>query len=191
MPDIQFTVLGIEKLLRNLNPSKASGPDLVPARILKLASQEITPILCTIYQQSFNTGEVPQDWQKANVTAFFKKGDKTNPANYRPVSLTCIACKSMEHIVFSQIMNHLDNHKILAEFQHGFRSGHSCETQLLNTVEDLSRRIDGRQTTDLLIPDFSKAFDTVPHLKLLHKLQRYGVTGRTNEWIKSWLCQRP
>ena len=71
MPDIQFTVPGIEKLLRNLNPSLASGPDLVPSRILKLASQEIAPILCTIYQQSFNTGQVPQDWQQANVTAVF------------------------------------------------------------------------------------------------------------------------
>ena len=95
----------------------------------------------------------------------------------------------MEHIVFSQIMNHLDNHKILVEFQREFRSGHSGDTQLLNTVEDLSRRIDRRQTTELLILDFSKAFDTVPHRRLLHKLQHYGVTGRTNEWIQSWLCQ--
>ena len=96
----------------------------------------------------------------------------------------------MKHIVFSQIMNHLDNHKILVEFQQGFRSGHSCEAQLLNSVEDLSRRIDRRQTTKLLILDFSKAFDTVPHRRLLHKLQHYGVTRKTNEWIKSWLCQR-
>ena len=113
MPDIQFSVPGIEKLLRNLNPAKASGPDLVPARILILASQKIAPILCAIYQQSFNTSQVPQDWQQTNVTAVFFKKDKTNPANYKPVSLTCIACKSMEHIVFSQITNHLDNHKIL------------------------------------------------------------------------------
>ena len=123
--------------------------------------------------------------------SFFKKiRNKTNPANYRPVSLTYIACKSMEHIVFSQIMKLLDNHKILVEFQHRFRSDHSCETQLLNTVEDLSRCIERRETTDLLILDFSKAFDIVPHRRLLHKLQHNGVVGRTNEWIKSWLCQR-
>ena len=122
-------------------------------------------------------------------SSFFKKGDKTNPANYKPVSLTCIACKSFEHIVFSQDMNHLDNHKILVEFQNGFRSGHSCEAHLLNTVVDLSRRTDRRQTTNLLILDFNKVFDTVPHRRLLHKLQHYWVTGKTNEWIKSWLCQ--
>ncbi|MEW8547660.1 MAG: reverse transcriptase family protein [Candidatus Thiodiazotropha sp.] len=190
MPDILFTVPGIEKLLNNLNPAKASGPDLVPARILKLASREIAPVLSVIFQQSYNTGQVPLDWQQANVTAVFKKGDKTNPANYRPVSLTCIVCKSMEHIIYSQIMKHLDTHNILVDFQHGFRANHSCETQLLNTVEDLSRRLDKRKTTDLLILDFSKAFDTVPHRRLLHKLQHYGVTGKNNKWIESWLCHR-
>lgn len=139
MPEIVFNVPGIEKLLCNLNPAKASGPDLVPARILKLASQEIVPILCTIFQQSFNTSKVPLDWQMANFKCLFlKKGDKTNPANYRLVSLTCIACKSREHTVYSQIMTHLDSHNILVEFQHGFRSSHSCDTELLNTIEELS-----------------------------------------------------
>ena len=190
MSDIQFTVPGIEKLLNNLNPSKASGPDLLPTRILKTVSKEIAPVLCAIYQQSYNTGHVPLDWQQANVTAVFKKGDKTNPANYRPVSLTCILCKTMEHVIYSQTMGHLDKHDILVHFQHGFRPNHSCETQLLNTVEDLSHRLDKRKTTDLLILDFSKAFDTVPHRRLLLKMKHYGITGKTNKWIESWLCHR-
>ncbi|MCG8078585.1 MAG: reverse transcriptase family protein, partial [Candidatus Thiodiazotropha taylori] len=190
MPDIKFTVPGIEKLLNNLNPSKASGPDLLPTRILKMIASEIAPILCAIYQQSYNTGQVPYDWRQANITAVFKKGDKTNPANYRPVSLTCILCKTMEHIVFSQTMSHLDKHDILVHFQHGFRPNHSCETQLLTTVEDLSHRLDKRKTTDLLILDFSKAFDTVPHRRLLRKLEHNGITGKTNNWIQSWLCHR-
>ena len=71
-------------------------------------------------------------------------------------------------------MNHLDSHNILVEFQHGVRANHSCETQLLSTVEDLSRRLDRRKATDLLILDFSKAFATVPHHRLLHKLQHCG-----------------
>ena len=128
-------------------------------------------------------------WQMLLKKLFLKK-ETANPANYRPLSLTCIACKSIEHIVYSQIMNHLDSHNILVEFSHGFRSSHSCETQLLNTVEDLSRRLDRRQATGLLILDFSKAFDTVPHRRPLHKIQHYGVTGRTNKWIQSWLCHR-
>ena len=190
MPDILFTAPGIEKLLSNLNPSKAAGPDLLPTRILKMVSKEIAPVLCAIYQQSYNTGQVPLDWQQANVTAVFKKGDKTNPANYRPVSLTCILCKTMEHVIFSQTMGHLDKYDTLVHFQHGFRPNHSCETQLLNTVEDLSHRLDKRKTIDLLILDFSKAFDTVPHRRLLLKLNHYGITGKTNKWIEAWLCHR-
>ena len=114
----------------------------------------------------------------------------TNRANYRPVSLTCLICKTMEHVIYCQIMNHLDSHHIQVEFQHGFRSNHSHETQLLNIEEDLSRRLDTRQTTDLLILDFSKPFDTVAHRRLLYKIHHYGITGKTNMWIKSWLCNR-
>ena len=155
MPDVLFTVPGIEKLLNNLNPSKASGPDLLPTRILKMVSKEIAHILCAIYQQSYSTGQVPLDWQQANVTAVFKKGDKTNPANYRPVSLTCILRKTREHVIFCQTMAHLDNYDMRVHFQHGFRPNHACETQLLNTVEDLSHRLDKRKATVLLILDFS------------------------------------
>ena len=121
MADILFTAPGIGKLLSNLNPSKAAGPDLLPTRILEIVSKEIAPVLCAIYQQSYNTGQVPLDWQQANVTAVFKKGDKTNPANYRPVFLTCILCKTMEHVIFSQTMGHLDKYDTLVHFQHGFR----------------------------------------------------------------------
>ena len=87
-------------------------------------------------------------------------------------------------------MDHLDSNDILVHFQHGFRQNHSCETQLLTTVEDLSYRLDKRKTIDLLILYFSKAFDTVPHRRLLHKLRHHGITGKNNKWIESWLCYR-
>jgi hypothetical protein len=96
----------------------------------------------------------------------------------------------MEHILFSQIMKHLDQKNILVKLQHGFKANHYCETQLLNTVEDLSRRLDMRKTIDLLILYFSKAFDTVPHRRLLGKLNHYGIGGKTNKWIESWFCHR-
>jgi hypothetical protein len=94
------------------NGTKASGPDLLPTRILKLVTSEIAPVLSVIFQQSYDTGTVPTDWTQANITAVFNKGDKTKPSNYRPVSLTCILCKTMEHILFSQIMKHLDQKNI-------------------------------------------------------------------------------
>ena len=190
MPDITITVAGVEKLLASLNPRKASGPDQVPTRILKEHASTLAPVLQIIFQQSLDTGDIPEDWRQANVTAVFKKGDRTQPANYRPVSLTCIACKVLEHIISSNIRAHLDQHNILNDFQHGFRKHHSCETQLIATLEDLSSGIDQKQQIDCLILDFSKAFDVVAHRRLIYKLGWYGIQGTTNTWIESWLTSR-
>ena len=109
----------------------------------------------------------PEDWLQANVAPIYKKGEKYDPANYRPVSLTCICCKSLEYIIVSKIMQHLSEDKILVESQHGFRSGRSCETQLVQFIHDLQENLDGahnrgHKQTDLIIMDFAKAFDKVP-----------------------------
>ena len=96
----------------------------------------------------------------------------------------------MEHILYSNIMKHLDTHNILSDRQHGFRSKRSCETQLIETIEDLAKSMNDKQQCDMAILDFSKAFDTVSHSKLLHKLDFYGIRGNNLEWIKSWITQR-
>ena len=87
------------KLLQKLNPAKATGPDLLPARVLKELASEISAYLTAIFQRSFDTGYVPKDWRKANVTAIFKKGEKFKASNYRHVSLTSICCKIQEHVL--------------------------------------------------------------------------------------------
>ena len=163
---------------------------MVPTTILKDYSQEIAPILQAIFQQSLDTGEVPDDWKKANISAVYKKGDKHIAANHRPVSLTCVSCKVLEHIVFRSIMDHVDINKILVHFQHGFRAKHSCETQLVNTVQDLVDGLNDHEQLDLLILDFSKAFDTVAHQRLLGKLDYYGIRDTTHAWVKNWLTGR-
>ena len=187
MPKIDVSIEGVKKLLLRLNPKKAVGPDMVPTRILRDYADDIAPILQSIFQQSLDTGMVPEDWKKANVTAVFKKGSRQVASNYRPVSLTCVSCKVLEHIVFRAIMDHVDFHKILVFFQHGFRSKHSCETQLVNTIEDLAKGLNDKQQLDLLILDFSKAFDLVAHKRLLSKLQYCGIHDQTLTWIKNWL----
>ena len=187
MPTIKVTENGVKKLLHKLNPKKAVGPDKVPTRILRDYADEVAPILQTIFQQSLDTGVVPDDWKKANVAAVFKKGNKQVAANYRPVSLTCVSCKVLEHIVFRSVMDHVDLHKILVFFQHGFRSKHSCETQLINTIEDLAKGLNDRHQLDLLILDFSKAFDLVAHRRLIKKLDFYGIRGQTLPWITNWI----
>ena len=132
---------------------------------------------------------IPVDWLQANITAIFKKGSKTNPAIYRPAYLTYVTCKLLEHIIFSNIMNHADKLDILKHYQHGFRKGHSCESQLLITVEDIGRQLDQQHQIDILILDFAKDFDMVPHRRLLTKLKCYRVRGRMLNWIQSWLVQ--
>jgi len=126
----------------------------------------------------------------ANVVPIYKKGAKQDPANYRPISLTCIACKIMEHIIASNIMRHGNQHNILYDLQHGFREKRSCETQLIEFSADLFNNMQDGKQTDVLILDFSKAFDKVGHKRLIQKLEHYGISGKTNRWIESFLSSR-
>ena len=107
MWDITVDPKGVTKLLDGLNVHKASGPDGLNARVLKECSNEISPILAVIYNESLARGEVPDEWRQANVSPVFKKGEKYDAANYRPVSLTCICCKTLEHILVSNINKHI------------------------------------------------------------------------------------
>ena len=158
MQQITVTDEGVRKLLQKSNPRKASGPDMVPARFLKECSEELSPILTIIFNKSLQTGTVPDQWKKANVSAVLKKGQRYDPANYRPVSLTCLCCKILEHVIVSNVLKHLDHHKILSDCQHGFRARRSCETQLVTLCHDLTSSLDKGIQTDMLVLDFSKAF---------------------------------
>ena len=128
-----------------------------------------------IFQKSLDEGNIPNDWRTANVTAIFKKGERYKASNYRPVSLTSLCCKVQEHIIVSSILKHLDAHQILTDCQHGFRARRSCETQLLTLAHELLSSLDVGYQHDLIILDFSKAFDRVPHERLLKKLDHYGI----------------
>ena len=96
----------------------------------------------------------------------------------------------MEHIIVSNIWKHLHKHYIILHFQHGFQSGLSCESQLIETVHDWMMPLDNKTQTDAILLDFAKAFDKVPHKRLLSKLTSYGITGNTHNWITSFLSNR-
>ena len=120
----------------------------------------------------------------------FKKGDKSLASNYRPISLTCILCKVLEHIIASNIAKHLDRQGLMYDLQHGFRERRSCETQLAMLIEDLARNASLGKQTDIILLDFSKAFDKVNHSKLLWKLHQYGIRGHVLGWIRAYLGSR-
>ena len=190
MNDIAVSKDGVIKLLKGLNPSKALGPDELHPRVLKELATELGPVLAHLFQQSIDTGEIPKEWSLANICPLFKKSDRSLACNYRPVSLTCVPCKLLEHIVCSNIMAHLDEYKLLSDRQHAFRKGHSCETQLTTVINDWAKILDNRGQVDTFILDFEKAFDTPPHELLKSKLFGYGMGGKTLKWIDSFLCFR-
>jgi hypothetical protein len=109
-----------------------------------------------------DTGELPKDWRDSNISSIFRKGDKHLPENYRPVSLASVTCKILEHMICRHLLKHLVKNKILTNVNHGFRSGYSCESQLITTINNFLQKHDKGQQVDIAILDFSKAFDTLP-----------------------------
>ena len=186
IPEITVSVDGTQKLLSDLNPHKAMGPDGLHPRVLKTLAAVIAPTLQIIFQKSLDTGKVPADWKKANVCPIFKKGERYNPANYRPVSLTCICSKLLEHIVTKHLLCHLEQNNILYDLQHGFRSKRFTETQLITFTHDVLNNLKEGKQTDVIIMDFAKDFDKVSHWRLILKLKNYGITGQLNHWIEDF-----
>jgi hypothetical protein len=141
-------------------------------------------------RQSLEEGLVPEDWRTANVTPVFKKGAKTDPGNYRPVSLTSVSCRLMESIVKDDIVAHLEKYKLIRTSQHGFMRGKLCTSNLLSFFEDVTREADKGESIDIIYLDFAKAFDKVPTARLMKKLKAHGVSGYLLKWIAAWLTNR-
>ena len=177
MNDIVISKDGVIKLLNGLNPSKALGPDELHPRVLKELATELGRAFAHLFQQSKDTGEIPKEWSLANICPVFRKSDRSLACNYRAVSLTCVPCKLLEHIVCLNIMAHLDEYKLLSDRQHAFRKGHSCETQLTTVINIWAKILDNRGQVDTFILDFEKAFDTPLHELLKSKLFSYGIGG--------------
>ena len=140
--------------------------------------------------KSLNPNKSPDEWKHATVTAIFKKGDKRKPNNYRPVSLTCIICKIIESIIRDKIMDHMKNNNLFSNKQFGFLDGRSTVLQLLVVLDKWTKIIDEGGTIDCVYFDFKKAFDKVPHQRLIYKAEQYGIKGEIINWIKSFLNSR-
>lgn len=179
----------IEKI-KKLKADSAPGPDNVQARLLKELAEELSEPLRLIFTRSLAQGTVPTDWKLATVVPIFKKGPKGDPGNYRPVSLTSIPCKLLESIVKDELMSHLNSNSLIRSSQHGFMSNRSCTTNLIEFMEKVTTIVDEQKAADIFYLDFAKAFDTVPHKRLILKLKAKGVSGPILAWIEEWLSGR-
>jgi len=189
MTSLTISQSRIQRLLSTLDVQKACGPDLISPYILKHCDNEIAPVLQVIFTQSLATSSLLTDWLSVNICPVFKKGNCNSASNYRPISLTSICAKTMEHIIYHSIMDHLNQNNILTENQHGFQSNHSCDTQLITLTEDISYAFDHQKQIDVILLDFSKAFDSIPHQRLLTKLKHYGINSSILEWTEHWLTR--
>ncbi len=134
--------------------------------------------------------EVPDDWRESNVTPIFKNGSKSNPGNYRPVSLTSVCCKVMESVIKDAVTNHLTINNLIGSSQHGFMKGKSCTTNLLEFLEAATTAVDRGEAFEIIYLDFAKALHKVPHQRLIKKMEAHGLTGELQKWVASWLTNR-
>ena len=171
--EINVTKDKVLKDLKSLNVSKSMGPDGCHPRILKETAEIIHEPLYEIFKKSFEEGEIPKIWKDANVSSIYKnKGSKSSATNYRPVSLTCVPCRLSEKCVRDTILTHMNSNKLFSDCQFGFREKRSCVLQLLDVFDDWVKAYDEGFQIDTIYLDFKKAFDSVPHRRLLVKLVR-------------------
>ena len=163
MEDIHISAEGVTKHFKGLNPSNALRSSGLHPRVLKELASELGPMFAHLFQQSVEIlGEISKEWPLANICPLYKIGDISLACNYRPVSLARIPCKLLEHIICSNIMAHLDEHKSLSDRQHAFQKKYSCKTQVITVINDWAKILDKDGQVDTFHLDFEKAFDTFP-----------------------------
>lgn len=180
----------VERLLNDLDSFSAMGPDNLHPHVLKSCSSILSYPLTLIFQKSVNEGCIPPEWKNSRIVPIYKKGCRYSPLNYRPISLTSVCCKSLERIIARQLNAYLTEHDVLCPHQFGFRSGRTTMDQLLLTYDDVSVAVDDGVVTDMVLFDFSKAFDVVSHEILLAKLYHVGIRGNLHKWLADFLLNR-
>lgn len=189
----KYLVIAIEdvrKLLQDIDINKSPGPDGIHPRILKELVSVIIEPLTLLFNKSLEESTLPCEWKEAQISAIFKRGDKSMAENYRPVSLTSVICKTMEKLVRNYVVDHMTTNRLFSKKQYGFISGRSTTLQLLTVLDKWTAALDKGQVVDCIYMDFQKAFDKVPHKRLLMKIRSYGLDERVIKWIQDFLYNR-
>ena len=190
LKNFEISEADVLKELQDLKPNKSPGVDGLHPRVLKELAAELVKPITILLKQSLEAEALPAHWLQAVVTPIFKKGSKSLPENYRPVSLTCILCKILEKLVVKIIINHVKANLLATKRQHGFTKGKSTTTNLIEVLNVWSEALMHGIPVDVLFLDFLKAFDTVPHVRLINQLKSFGITSKASGWIEAFLKNR-
>ena len=188
--DVNFNEADIEKAIDQISRNSAPGPDKFPAVMLQMCKEELCHPLYLIWRKSLDTGEVPEMLKVSNITPIYKDGPKKLPKNYRPVALTSHLVKCFEKVIRNALVKHIEDNNLMNPNQHGFRSGRSCLSQLLQHYDRIVKYLEEGKNVDVIYLDFSKAFDKLDFQLTLQKLHNLGVTGKIFNWLQSFLTNR-
>ena len=187
---VVFTEANVTIATRKLKNNLSCGPDELPPLLFRQTCYSLATPLAVLFTQLISVSAVPDAWKMAIVTPVFKKGLTTDVANYRPISLTCVASKIMERIIVDQMTTFFVDNNIISKTQHGFLKRLSTTTNLLESFNDWTASIQAKKSVTVVYIDFAKAFDTVSHPKLLYRLRQYGIGGCLLSWIQNFLSDR-
>uniref|UniRef100_A0A8R1E2Y6 Reverse transcriptase domain-containing protein n=1 Tax=Caenorhabditis japonica TaxID=281687 RepID=A0A8R1E2Y6_CAEJA len=188
--EVNFEPFLVERFLSKLQPKCNTTPDGIPSIFLKRVCTSAALPLSIIFRESFGTGEIPSAWLTAVVKPLYKSGCKSDPNNYRPISLTSSVSKVMEKIIKKELAEYLDSHSLLSHHQFGFRSKMNTESQLITYQYEILSNAGKKEDTYSVYIDFRKAFDSVTTPKLIAKLSSYGIGGALIKWLSSFLTGR-
>ena len=180
----------VAKKIKAMKDNKSPGVDGIPPKLLMETVEQISIPLARVFNLSLKEGVVPFEWKEANIIPLFKKGSRNKSEKYRPVSLTSVICKLLQRLIKDHMVEFLVKHKLLNSSQHGFLKARSCLTNMLCFLEEITKWIDGGSPVDIIYLDFQKAFDKVPHQRLLLKLKAHGIGDSITDWIEQWLTDR-
>jgi hypothetical protein len=184
------TAKEIENIIRSLKPKKSNGYDEISVNILKASAPAIISPLTYICNRVLSGGVFPSRLKYSEIIPLFKTGDKTNMMNYRPISLLTSFSKVIEKVIFARLLNHIKDNKILSNHQYGFRCDSSSELAIYNLLNEILKALNNKILVGGIFCDLNKAFDCINHDVLLSKLKFYGIVGKTNALLESYLHGR-
>ena len=187
---VEFSREAVLRAVKQLKMNGSCGPDGLPPLLYKSLAQCISEPLALMFDSFMSVGRIPDEWRRAVVTPIYKGGLAADVSNYRPISLTCVACKIMEKVITRRMLCYLYKHCLISKEQYGFLSGRSTTLNLLDALSDWTLAINNRHSVAVAYIDYAKAFDTVSSVKLCHKLKAYGIAGNLLLWIKDFLTGR-